>query len=74
MNASREKQSRQVEDAFRELDGRLARLTGRRPYADDLFQSLKRKEAKVPKPSSPKADVAPEPGSPAQTQGRKKRR
>jgi len=72
--APRKDQCRQVEDAFRELDGRLARLTGRRPYADDLFQSLKRKEAKVPKPSSPKADVAPEPGSPAQTQGRKKRR
>lgn len=76
--APRKEQCRQVEDAFRELDGRLSRLTGRQPYADDLFESLKRKETKVPKPSSPKrrpkADVAPEPGSPAQTQGRKMKR
>ena len=41
----------QVEKAFRELDGRLSRLTGRQPCADDLFDSLKRKEAKAPKPS-----------------------
>ena len=76
--APRKEQCRQVEDAFRELDGRLARLTGRRPYADDLFQSLKRKEAKDQKLSSPKrrpkADMQPEADTPAQTQGRKKRR
>ena len=76
--APRKDQCRQVEDAFRELDGRLSRLTGRQPYADDLFQSLKRKEAKVQKPSSPKrrqkADVVPKPDSPAQTQGRKIKR
>lgn len=68
----------QVEKAFRELDGRLSRLTGRQPCADDLFDSLKRKEAKAPKPSSPKrrpkADVVPKPDSPAQTQGRKIKR
>lgn len=78
MNASREKQSRQVEDAFRELDGRLSRLTGLRPYADDLFESLKRKEAKDQKLSSPKrrpkADMQPEADTPAQTQGRKIKR
>lgn len=41
-------QRRQIEDAFRKLDARIVRLTGRRPYADELFESLKRKE---PKPS-----------------------
>ena len=74
----REKQFRQVEKAFRELDARLVRMTGRQPCADALFDSLKRKEAKAPKPSSPKrrqkADVVPEPGSPVQTQGRKIKR
>ena len=74
----REKQFRQVEDAFRELDARLVRLTGRQPCADDLFDSLKRKETMDQKPSSPKrrpkADVVPKPNSPAQTQGRKMKR
>lgn len=77
-DASREEQFRQVEKAFRELDARLVRMTGRQPCADALFDSLKRKEAKAPKPSSPKrrqkADVVPEPGSPVQTQGRKIKR
>lgn len=76
--APRKDQCQQVEDAFRKLDGRLSRLTGRQPYADDLFESLKRKETKAPKPSSPKrrpkADVVPEPDSPAQRQGRKMKR
>ena len=77
-DASREGQFRQVEKAFRELDARLVRMTGRQPCADDLFDSLKRKEAKAPKPSSPKrrqkADVVPKPDSPVQTQGRKMKR
>ena len=76
--APRKDQRRQVEKAFRELDARLVRMTGRQPYADDLFDSLKRKETMDQKPSSPKrrpkADVVPKPDSPAQTQGRKKRR
>lgn len=75
MNASRETQSRQVEKAFRELDARLVRMTGRQPCADDLFDSLKRKETMDQKPSSPKrrqkADVVPKPDSPARTRGRK---
>ena len=77
-DASREEQFRQVEKAFRELDARLVRMTGRQPCADALFDSLKRKEAKDQKPSSPKrrpkADVVPKPDSPAQTQGRKMKR
>ena len=46
---SREKQFRQVEKAFRELDARLVRITGRQPYADDLFDSLRRKSSKPEK-------------------------
>ena len=45
----REKQFRQVEKAFRELDARLVRITGRQPYADDLFDSLRRKSSKPEK-------------------------
>ncbi len=36
-------QCRQVKEAFRLLDTRLSSLTGRRPYADELFDSLKHK-------------------------------
>ena len=42
----REDQSRQIEKAFRELDARLVRITGRQPYADDLFESLRQKGPK----------------------------
>lgn len=42
----------QVEKAFRELDARLVRMTGRQSYADDLFESLRQKEAKQEKHAS----------------------
>ena len=42
-------QSGQVEKAFRELDERLVRMTGRQPYADDLFESLRQKGPKPEK-------------------------
>ena len=45
----REKQFRQVEKAFRELDARLVRMTERQSYADDLFESLRRKSSKPEK-------------------------
>ena len=45
----REKQFRQIEKAFRELDARLVRITGRQPYADDLFESLRQKGPKPEK-------------------------
>ena len=45
----REDQSRQIEKAFRELDARLVRITGRQPYADDLFESLRQKGPKPEK-------------------------
>ena len=48
----REEQSRQAEKAFRELDARLVRMTGRQPYADDLFESLRRKGPKPEKHAS----------------------
>lgn len=44
-----EEQSRQAEKAFRELDARLVRITGRQPYADDLFESLRQKSPKSEK-------------------------
>lgn len=46
---SREEQSRQVEKAFRELDARLVRMTGRQSYANDLFESLRQKGPKPEK-------------------------
>ncbi|WP_368203558.1 hypothetical protein [Alistipes shahii] len=57
----REKQSRQVETAFRELDARLVRMTGRQPYADDLFESLRQKGPKPEKQSTEKLqkDIGP---------------
>lgn len=36
-------QLQQIEKAYRELDARCTRMTGRRPYADELFASLKPK-------------------------------
>ena len=39
----------QVEKAFRELDARLVRMTGRQPCADDLFESLRQKGPKPEK-------------------------
>lgn len=48
----REDQSRQIEKAFRELDARLVRITGRQPYADDLFESLRQKGPKPEKHAS----------------------
>ena len=45
----REKQFRQIEKAFRELDARLVRITGRQPYADNLFKSLRQKSPKSEK-------------------------
>lgn len=59
--ASREEQFRQVAKAFRELDARLVRMTGRQPYADDLFESLRRKGSKPEKQSSEKLqkDIGP---------------
>lgn len=42
----RKERLRQIEKAFRELDARLVRVTGRQPYANDLFESLRQKGPK----------------------------
>lgn len=53
-----EERARQVENAYRELDARFVRMTGRQPYADDLFGSVKPKaeikEAGTDKPERQK--------------------
>ena len=38
--------SRQAEKAYRELDARFVRMTGRRPYADEFFRYLRNERAK----------------------------
>ncbi len=53
-NASATERSCQAEKAYRELDARFVRMTGRRPYADDFFASLKRKTEDAAKEKRPK--------------------
>ncbi len=48
-NASLEERSRQAEKAYRELDARFVRMTGREPYADKLSSSLRRREKEAAK-------------------------
>lgn len=45
--ASPEECSGQAEKAYRELDARFVKMTGRRPYADDLFNGMKKKQTDV---------------------------
>ncbi len=42
-NAPATERSCQAEKAYRELDARFVRMTGRRPYADELFASIRHK-------------------------------
>ena len=48
-NASATERSCQAEKAYRELDARFVRMTGRKPYADEFFASLRRKPEEVAK-------------------------
>lgn len=48
---------RQAEKAYRELDARFVKMTGRRPYADELFHLLKGERAKAEQSAS--RDAAP---------------
>ena len=50
-----EERTRQVETAYRELDARFVRMTGRRPYADDLFGAVKPK-AEIKETGTDKAE------------------
>lgn len=53
-NASATERSCQAEKAYRELDARFVRMTGRRPYADEFFSSLRREMEKTAKENRPK--------------------
>lgn len=53
-NASATERSCQAEKAYRELDARFVRMTGRRPYADEFFSSLRRETEKTAKENRPK--------------------
>lgn len=53
-NASSTERSCQAEKAYRELDARFVRMTGRRSYADEFFASLRRKPEEVAKENRPK--------------------
>lgn len=53
-NASATERSCQAEKAYRELDARFVKMTGRRPYADELFASLRQGTEKTPEAKRPK--------------------
>lgn len=46
-NASATERSCQAEKAYRELDARFVKMTGRRPYADELFASVRQGKEKT---------------------------
>ena len=43
--ASSEECSAKAEKAYRELDARFVKMTGRRPYADELFNGMKKRQS-----------------------------
>ena len=43
--ASSEECSAKAEKAYRELDARFVRMTGRRPYADEFFNGMKKRQS-----------------------------
>ncbi|GKG72482.1 hypothetical protein CE91St1_16250 [Parabacteroides goldsteinii] len=53
-NASATERSCQAEKAYRELDARFVKMTGRRPYADEFFASLRCKTEEAAKEKRPK--------------------
>lgn len=53
-NTSATERSCQAEKAYRELDARFVSMTGRRPYADEFFASIKRKTEDVAKENRPR--------------------
>ena len=53
-NASATERSCQAEKAYRALDARFVKMTGRRPYADELFASLRQRKEKTPEAKRPK--------------------
>lgn len=53
-NASATERSCQAEKAYRELDARFVCMTGRRPYADEVFASIRRTSEDMVKENRPK--------------------
>lgn len=53
-NASATERSCQAEKAYRELDARFVRMTGRRPYADELFASIRHRKEDMTKEKTQK--------------------
>ena len=53
-NASATERSCQAEKAYRELDARFVKMTGRGPYANEFFASLRQGKEKTPEAKRPK--------------------
>lgn len=53
-NASATERSCQAEKAYRELDARFVKMTGREPYANEFFASLRQGKEKTPEAKRPK--------------------
>ncbi len=71
-NAPPTERSCQAEKAYRELDARFVRMTGRRPYADEFFASLRRKPeeaAKENRPGQPNRKILRNPPSKGRKMG-----
>ena len=58
-NASATERSCQAEKAYRELDARFVKMTGRRPYADELFVSIRNRRESESKENRPKQTHSP---------------
>ena len=64
-NVSATERSCQAEKAYRELDARFVRMTGRRPYADEFFAFLRHGKEKVAEVDRPKTGTQAYPPEPA---------
>ena len=69
-NASATERSCQAEKAYRELDARFVKMTGREPYANEFFASLRQGKEKTPEAKRPKQVHKPILRNP-QSKGRK---
>ncbi len=58
-NASATECSCQAEKAYRELDARFVKMTGRRPYADELLASIRNRRESESKENRPKQTHRP---------------
>lgn len=58
-NASATERSDRAEKAYRELDARFVKMTGRRPYADELFASIRNRRESESKENRPKQTHRP---------------